>query len=96
MINPRFFQAFQEDRVIESNTSYAVFMSESIIARMDIMMTLSVLSCIGRHHAGRETTFVRVLEHGESLLVVGTLVELEEAGPVLIRGADLFEAVAAR
>jgi hypothetical protein len=93
-IQPSLFAPLQKQRIIQSDPTSSVLMIKGIITEMHTMMPPSKLSCIRRQHASREPTVMSPLQHGKSLLIIRALIKLEEPRPVLVRGADFFDAVA--
>ena len=70
---------------------------EGVVARVDIIVAPRQLPRVRREHARAEPAVVRALQHVDRLLVVGGLVQLEEAHPVFaVRFTHLLDAVAPR
>lgn len=93
-INPCFFQALEEDRVLEAQIASAMVMVEGVVAVEHIIVPPSQLPGVGGEHHGFVTILVRSLQHGDDLLVIRAHVELEEAKAAAIGFRYILDAVA--
>ena len=91
-----FFKALKEDLVVEADVTDAMTVVEGVVPREDVVMPPGQLPRVHGQYACREPAVVRALQHAQCLFIVGTLIELEESGPVAVGFANFFDAVAAR
>lgn len=92
-VNTGFFQSLLEDRVLESNVTCSMLMIESIVAGEDIVMAPAKGPSISGQHARVKARVPSPLHHGDHLLVIVTLVQLEKPRPASVGFPNILNAI---
>lgn len=94
-IDTSLFQAFLEDRVLQTKIACSMLMIESIVAGKDVVVAPAKGPGIGGQHARIEARVPGTLHHGNCLFIIMALIQLEEPWAVSIGFSDVLDAVAA-